>query len=223
MATNPHIVGYQCAGTIIEVGEGVTDRFVGQRVVATGLWGSHAAMIAAPSVITWVIPEGADLVKCACVPVAFGTAARLPVRVRPPEVGRDRADPGGRGRRRRRRDPAREARGRDRDRDRVEPRPPRAAEGARPRSRGRLLEVGLGRRGARASPAAAASISSSTPSAARCSRAACSASRTADVRSPSAARAAIRSRSTSRCSRWATSRSPACSSAPRSSTRGPTR
>jgi NADPH:quinone reductase len=71
MATNPHIVGYQCAGTIIEVGEGVTDRFVGQRVVATGLWGSHAAMIAAPSVITWVIPEGADLVKCACVPVAF--------------------------------------------------------------------------------------------------------------------------------------------------------
>jgi NADPH:quinone reductase len=74
MATNPHIVGYQSAGTIIEVGEGVTDRFVGQRVVATGLWGSHAVMIAAPSVITWVIPEGADLVKCACVPVAFGTA-----------------------------------------------------------------------------------------------------------------------------------------------------
>ena len=74
MATTPHIVGYQCAGTIIEVGEGVTDRFVGQRVVATGLWGSHAAMIAAPSVITWEIPEGADLVKCACVPVAFGTA-----------------------------------------------------------------------------------------------------------------------------------------------------
>jgi NADPH2:quinone reductase len=31
-------------------------------------------MIAAPSVITWVIPEDADLVKCACVPVAFGTA-----------------------------------------------------------------------------------------------------------------------------------------------------
>src|SRR5258707_7576762 len=74
MATTPHIVGYQSAGTIIEVGEGVTDRFVGQRVVATGLWGSHAAMIAAPSVITWVIPEDADLVKCACVPVAFGTA-----------------------------------------------------------------------------------------------------------------------------------------------------
>ena len=29
MATVPHIVGYQCAGTISEVGEGVTDRKVG--------------------------------------------------------------------------------------------------------------------------------------------------------------------------------------------------
>ncbi len=74
MATVPHIVGYQCAGTIREVGAGVADRRVGQRVVATGLWGSHAAMIAAPAVLTWPIPDGADLVQCACVPVAFGTA-----------------------------------------------------------------------------------------------------------------------------------------------------
>src|SRR4029077_11120942 len=56
MATKPHIVGDQSAGTIIEVGEGLTASVVGQRVVATGLWASHASMIAAPSVITWVIP-----------------------------------------------------------------------------------------------------------------------------------------------------------------------
>jgi NADPH2:quinone reductase len=74
MATTPHIVGYQCAGTISEVGEGVTDRTVGQRVVATGFWGSHAEKVAAPSIITWPVPEGGDIVKCACVPVAFGTA-----------------------------------------------------------------------------------------------------------------------------------------------------
>lgn len=74
MATTPHIVGYQCAGTIREVGEGVTDRHVGDRVVATMLWGSHAELVAVPSVITWPIPEGGDVVKCACVPVAFGTA-----------------------------------------------------------------------------------------------------------------------------------------------------
>jgi NADPH2:quinone reductase len=74
MAGKPHVVGYQCAGTIREVGEGVTDRSVGQRVVCTFLWGSHAAMRAVPSVVTWPIPDGADIVACACVPVAFGTA-----------------------------------------------------------------------------------------------------------------------------------------------------
>jgi NADPH:quinone reductase len=70
----PHIVGYQCAGTIAEVGEGVHDRHVGQKVVATMMWGSHAEKVAVPALITWPIPDGADLVACACVPVAFGTA-----------------------------------------------------------------------------------------------------------------------------------------------------
>ncbi len=74
MPATPHVVGYQCAGTIREVGEGVDDRQVGQRAVATMFWGSHAELVAAPSVITWPIPDGGDVVKCACVPVAFGTA-----------------------------------------------------------------------------------------------------------------------------------------------------
>ncbi len=74
MASIPHIVGYQCAGTIVEVGEGVDDRHVGQRVVATMMWGSHAEKVAVPAMITWPIPDGADIVACACVPVAFGTA-----------------------------------------------------------------------------------------------------------------------------------------------------
>jgi NADPH2:quinone reductase len=70
----PHIVGYQCAGTIREVGEGVTDRHVGQRVVATNLWGSHAELEVVPAMLTWPVPEGADINAVACVPVAFGTA-----------------------------------------------------------------------------------------------------------------------------------------------------
>jgi NADPH2:quinone reductase len=74
MATTPHIVGYQCAGTIREVGAGVTDRKVGERVVAVMLWGSHAERVATPAVLTWPVPDGADLVAIACVPVAFGTA-----------------------------------------------------------------------------------------------------------------------------------------------------
>jgi NADPH2:quinone reductase len=71
---SPHIVGYQCAGTILQVGEQVTDRAVGQRVVATMFAGSHAELVAVPAMITWPIPDGADVVACACVPVAYGTA-----------------------------------------------------------------------------------------------------------------------------------------------------
>jgi NADPH2:quinone reductase len=74
LLSTPHIVGYQCAGTIVEVGDGVTDRVVGDRVVATMTHGSHAELVAVPSIITWKIPDGADIVACACVPVACGTA-----------------------------------------------------------------------------------------------------------------------------------------------------
>ncbi|HEY2427409.1 MAG TPA: zinc-binding alcohol dehydrogenase family protein [Acidimicrobiales bacterium] len=70
----PHIVGYQAAGTIVEVGDRVTDRSVGQKVVATTFAGSHAELLAVPAVVTWPLPDGADLIACACVPVAYGTA-----------------------------------------------------------------------------------------------------------------------------------------------------
>ena len=74
MPDRPHIVGYQCAGRIRTVGPDVADRAVGQRVVATMLWGSHAELVAVPAVLTWVIPDGADVVDAACVPVPFATA-----------------------------------------------------------------------------------------------------------------------------------------------------
>jgi NADPH2:quinone reductase len=74
MTSTPHIVGYQCAGTIREVGDGVTDRSVGQRVVATMFNGSHAELVSVPSLVTWVLPDDADIVAMACIPVAFGTA-----------------------------------------------------------------------------------------------------------------------------------------------------
>src|SRR5204863_9443600 len=61
MTSTPHIVGYQCAGTIRQVGDGVTDRQPGQRVVATMASGSHAEVVAVPAVVTWLIPDGADI------------------------------------------------------------------------------------------------------------------------------------------------------------------
>jgi NADPH2:quinone reductase len=72
--TTPHIVGYQCGGTIREIGANVSDRRVGQRVVCTMMDGSHAELVAVPASVTWPIAEGADLVEAACVPIAFGTA-----------------------------------------------------------------------------------------------------------------------------------------------------
>ncbi len=74
LAARPHIVGYQCAGTLSEVGAQVTDRRVGQRVVCTGLNGSHAEKRAVPAMVTWVIPDELDLERAACVPIPLGTA-----------------------------------------------------------------------------------------------------------------------------------------------------
>lgn len=74
LVTHPHVVGYQAAGMIVEVADDVTTRAVGDRVVATSGYGSHAELFAVPAITTWRIPSGADLTACACVPVAFGTA-----------------------------------------------------------------------------------------------------------------------------------------------------
>jgi NADPH:quinone reductase len=70
----PHIVGYLSAGTVTEVGAGVADRAVGDRVAALNAAGSHAARRAVPAVMTWPVPAGLDAARAACVPVAFGTA-----------------------------------------------------------------------------------------------------------------------------------------------------
>jgi len=74
MAARPHIVGYQCAGTICEVGPEVSDRKVGDRVVCIDMHGSHAAKRAVPAGATWILPEGLDVEKAAAVPIPVGTA-----------------------------------------------------------------------------------------------------------------------------------------------------
>ncbi|MFC3078512.1 zinc-binding alcohol dehydrogenase family protein [Phenylobacterium terrae] len=74
MAANPHIVGYQAAGEIVEVGEEVTNLKVGQKVVTSGNHGSHAELRAVPARSAWVIPDGMDIQKAAAIPVPFGTA-----------------------------------------------------------------------------------------------------------------------------------------------------
>jgi len=74
LARVPHIVGYQCAGTVVQVGAEVADRRVGQKVVTVLNWGSHAEYAVAPACDTWVLPDGMDPDLAAAVPTAWGTA-----------------------------------------------------------------------------------------------------------------------------------------------------
>jgi len=74
LATKPHIVGYQAAGEVIEVGEEVDNIRVGDKVVTTGGFGSHAQLRAVPARTAWVIPPGMNIQHAAAIPVPFGTA-----------------------------------------------------------------------------------------------------------------------------------------------------
>jgi NADPH2:quinone reductase len=74
MSGKPHIVGYQCAGIVSEVGSAVQDREVGQVVVGVMPFGSHAERVAVAAMQTFPVPDGMDLAQAACVPIAYGTA-----------------------------------------------------------------------------------------------------------------------------------------------------
>ena len=74
LASSPHIVGYQAAGEVIAVGEAVETIRLGDKVVTTGGFGSHAELRAVAARTAWVIPEGLDIRQAAAIPVPFGTA-----------------------------------------------------------------------------------------------------------------------------------------------------
>jgi NADPH2:quinone reductase len=74
IASAPHVVGYQCAGTVLDIGADVTDFLTGDRVVTVGLDGSHAELRAVDQAFAWRIPDGLPTREAACVPVPFGTA-----------------------------------------------------------------------------------------------------------------------------------------------------
>ncbi len=74
LTRTPHVVGYQCAGTVVGLGEGATAFAIGERVVTVGLDGSHAALRAVGEPFCWTIPDGLTTEHAACVPVPFGTA-----------------------------------------------------------------------------------------------------------------------------------------------------
>ena len=74
MTSTPHIVGYNCAGVVREVGAEVTDRKPGDRVTMLMASGSHAAVVSVPATSTFIVPDGCSIEHAACVPVSWGTA-----------------------------------------------------------------------------------------------------------------------------------------------------
>jgi NADPH2:quinone reductase len=70
----PHVVGYQAAGRVAEVGAAVAGFAPGDRVVTVGIDGSHAERRVVPAAFAWQIPDELDTDRAACVPVPFGTA-----------------------------------------------------------------------------------------------------------------------------------------------------
>jgi len=74
LLTKPHVVGYQAAGEIVEVGSEVNNLRVGQKVTTVYNFGSHAALRAVPARNAWPVPKGLDIKLAAAIPVPFGTA-----------------------------------------------------------------------------------------------------------------------------------------------------
>jgi NADPH:quinone reductase len=74
LTRKPHIVGYQAAGEIVEVGAEVKDLKVGQKVVTVFGDGSHAELRAVAARNAWPIPAGFDVKLASAIPVPFGTA-----------------------------------------------------------------------------------------------------------------------------------------------------
>lgn len=74
LVTVPHIVGYQAAGEVVQVGSGVSNFKVGDRAVTVAPFGSHAELRAVDARYAWQIPAGMDVRAASVIPIPFGTA-----------------------------------------------------------------------------------------------------------------------------------------------------
>ncbi len=70
----PCVVGYEAAGTVESVGEGVEAYAVGDRVIAGCRFGGHAELVSANVADVLPLPDGFSFEQGAAVPVNYGTA-----------------------------------------------------------------------------------------------------------------------------------------------------
>jgi NADPH:quinone reductase-like Zn-dependent oxidoreductase len=70
----PCVVGYEVAGTILELGEGVEGLLPGQRVVAGTQFGGYASQVVVPASDVVELPDRLSFEQGAAIPVNYATA-----------------------------------------------------------------------------------------------------------------------------------------------------
>lgn len=70
----PCVLGYEVAGEIESVGDGVTDHKVGDRVIAGTRFGGQAELITVPATQALPLPDALSFEQGAAFPVNYGTA-----------------------------------------------------------------------------------------------------------------------------------------------------
>ena len=70
----PCVLGYEVAGEVESVGEGVTQARVGERVMAGTRFGGHAELVVVPEEQVLSLPERLSFEQGAAFPVNYGTA-----------------------------------------------------------------------------------------------------------------------------------------------------
>jgi NADPH:quinone reductase-like Zn-dependent oxidoreductase len=70
----PCVLGYEVAGEVESVGEGVSEFKIGDRVVGGTRFGGQAELVTVPEGQVFALPEGLSFEQGAAVPVNYGTA-----------------------------------------------------------------------------------------------------------------------------------------------------
>ena len=70
----PCVIGYEVAGTVVEVGEGVEGLAAGQRVLAGTMFGGYAEQVSVPAGDVIELPERLSFEQGAAIPVNYATA-----------------------------------------------------------------------------------------------------------------------------------------------------
>jgi NADPH:quinone reductase-like Zn-dependent oxidoreductase len=84
----PAVLGYEAAGVLDKVGDGVDQRRVGSHVIAMARFGAHSDVVCVPDRQAFTIPRHKDFTEAAAIPVNYLTAYHILFRaatVRPGE------------------------------------------------------------------------------------------------------------------------------------------